>query len=204
MGAFIDAIYAIAITILALEIPAELTAERDLDSFHGVLFDYAISFAIIFSLWLQHRRINQHIEHYAPFGLWLNAGIMLLACLIPRATTFVFNYGGDVTLGQMETSIAKGQWTRAEVIDMAFVAIVLAADLALVVLLYLIPREIRRTKAVEVHRSKITISGLVALVLAGSFVLPFENRLFLVSLPLLLMVEHRISPLVERFVRATA
>ena len=201
MGAFIDAVYAIAVTILALEIPAELASDSDLSDLGGVLVDYAISFAILFALWVQHRRINLHIESYAPVGLWLNAGILLLVCLIPRATTFVFNYGGDVTVGQLETALAKGQWTRAEIIDVAFVLIVLVSDLALIALLYLTPREVRQTKAADIHRSKVTISVLLVLVLAGSFLLPLENRLFLLSLPLFLMLEHRISPLVEFFGR---
>ena len=201
MGAFIDAVYAIAVTILALEIPAELGTDSDLSNIGGVLVDYAISFAILFALWLQHRRINLHIDSYAPVGLWLNAGILLLVCLIPRATTFVFNYGGDVTVGQLETALETGQWTRAEIIDLAFVLIVLASDLALIALLYLTPREVRQTKAADIHRSKVTISVLLVLVLAGSFLLPLENRLFLLSLPLFLMLEHRISPLVEYFGR---
>jgi uncharacterized membrane protein len=197
MGAFIDAVYAIAVTILALEIPAELASDGDLSNLGGILVDYAISFAIIFALWLQHRRINLHIERYAPFGLWLNAGILLLVCLIPRATTFVFNYGGDVTVRQLETSLEKAEWTRAEIIDLAFVLIVLVSDLALIALLYLTPREVRQTKAADIHRSKVTISVLMVLVLAGSFLLPFQNRIFLLSLPLFLMLEHRISPLIE-------
>jgi uncharacterized membrane protein len=66
------------------------------------LFDllgaYAISFGILFSLWLQHRRINVHVERYGPGGLWLTAAILMLVCLIPRATILVFEHGGNVTV----------------------------------------------------------------------------------------------------------
>lgn len=198
MGAFIDAVYAIAVTILALELPAKLGANASLTHLGEMLLSYAISFSILFSLWLQHRRINLHIEHYYPTGLWLNAAILMLACLIPRATTFVFDYGGDVILSQLVEAIEKDTWTLAEVSDAAFISIVVLVDVALIGLLYLTPKEVRRGDAAEVFRSKVTISAVLVVVMASSLLFPFENRLFLVFLPLFLMLEHRVSSLLRR------
>lgn len=198
MGAFIDAVYAIAVTILALELPAVLDENIELLVLGKSLVNYTISFCIVFALWVQHRRINLHIEHYSPEGLWLNAAILLLVCLIPRATSFVFRYGGDVTAVQIDAALWRSQWTLADRVDLGFAAIVLLSDLALLGLLHLTPPKARANEAADIYRSKVTISVLLILVLASSLVLPLQNRLFLLMLPACLMLEHRIAALISR------
>lgn len=199
IGAFSDAVYAIAVTILALEIPAELDADFSLSAFTGNLLDYALSFVILFALWLQHRRINEHIAEYGRPAIWISAGVLLLICLIPRATTFVFDYGGNVTVAQLEETIFHGAgWSRAEVVDITYVGIVLAADLGLLVL----SRFGRHSEAVsqwrEVYRSKATISVLTFIILALSFLTPIENRYFLLLIPLALMFEKQLVSVIFR------
>lgn len=199
MGAFIDAVYAIAVTILALELPSELQSDAELAHVGELLLHYAISFSLLFALWVQHRRINLHIEHYGPAGLWLNAAIMMLVCLIPRATTFVFEYSGQVDLSQIEQVVLHDQWTLGAVIDIGFVAIVLASDIGLVALLRLTPKAVRDTEAADIYRSKVTISTLLIVVMTASLLMPYESRYFLLVLPVFLMLEHRIGAILDRF-----
>ncbi|MFT5138822.1 MAG: putative membrane protein [Lysobacterales bacterium] len=199
VGAFVDAVYAIAVTILALEIPAELDAEFSLASFVGVLLDYAMSFVIIFSLWLQHRRINEYISTYNRPAVWLTGLILLLVCLIPRATTFVFDYGGNVTIAQLEQSLAHGAgWSRAEIVDITYVGIVLAADFSLLLLSRFAYLKEQKPDFKAVHRSKSTITTLTVVVLGLSFLTPFENRYFLLLMPLILMFENQLAGLIFR------
>jgi len=198
MGAFIDAVYAIAVTILALEIPTEIEQTTALTKVGEMIINYAISFCILFALWVQHRRINLHIEAYHPVGLWLNALILMLVCLVPRATTFVFEYGGQVDLDELEKAAMHGNWALPEIIDAGFVGIVLACDIALVALLHLTPVKARREDAADIYQSKVTISILLILVMASSLIFPFRNRFFLVLLPVFLMFEHLIAAVVAR------
>jgi uncharacterized membrane protein len=201
LGAFIDAVYAIAVTILALELPSELASDTELVRIGEILINYAISFCILFALWVQHRRINLHIVTCGPAGLWLNSAILMLVCLIPRATSFVFEYGGDVDFTVLERATVHQAWTLAAVIDVGFVAIVVLSDIGLLALLHLLPREARAAEAADIYRSKVTISILVILVMAASLFLPFQNRFFLIVLPLFIMLEHRIAALTFRIHR---
>ena len=49
VGTFIDAVYAIAVTILALEVPSELTGSFAIGSLAEMLVEYALSFLILFA-----------------------------------------------------------------------------------------------------------------------------------------------------------
>lgn len=199
VGAFSDAVYAIAVTILALEIPAELDDEFSLASFAGILLNYALSFVILFALWLQHRRINEHITQYSRPAIWITGAVLLLICLIPRATTFVFDYGGNVTMTQLEASMLHGAgWTKAEIVDITYVGIVLAADLGLLLLVRFGRHSDAASEWLEVHRSKLTISALTVAVLGLSLLTPVENRYFLLLMPLALMFENQLAKLIFR------
>ena len=184
MGAFIDAVYAIAITILALEIPSQAEGSHELGR---VLAEYVVTFAILFAFWAQHRRLNAEHVVLTRGTLWLNAAVMLLVCLVPRATTMVFEYGGDVTVADLEGTLFHGRgWTRAELVDLGYVLVVLAADLGLLVL----SRSLRRIKAVG--------TVLVVLCLGLSIVLPIPNRYVTLVLPIALFFEKEIIRLVAR------
>ncbi len=184
MGAFIDAVYAIAITILALEIPTQVESSTE---FFRVLAEYAVTFAVLFAFWAQHRRLNTEHAVFTRGLLWLNAVVMLLVCLIPRATTMVFEYGGDVTVVDLQGTLLHGEsWTRAELVDVGYVLVVLGADLGLL----LLSRKLRRIKAVG--------TALVLLCLGLSIVLPIPNRYVTLILPIALFFEKEVIRLVAR------
>lgn len=198
-GAFIDAVYAIAATILALEIPGEFGAEFSVAVFGELLLDYAMSFVILFALWVQHRRIVGHAEALTPLTLWMTALVLLLVCLVPRATTLVFQYGEDVTLAQLEQTLLHGAgWTLAEFVDLFYVAIVLAADLLLLALAAMATRGSAAPDAIELRHSKYTVTLALVGLLALSLLLPVENRYFLLAIPLALIFERHLARLIFR------
>ena len=192
LGTFVDAVYAIAMTILALEIPGELNETAELQQFTSLLLDYALSFIVLFALWMQHRRIINHARVERHSLVWLHGLVLLMVCLIPRATTLVFSYGGDVVLSQLHESLWEGEWSRAEIVDLFYVSLVAFADL-LLLLLARLSLQGGNAAAAHVWRAKRTMSLVVIGVLGISFLLPVENRLVLLILPLVLLAEHRLA-----------
>jgi len=200
LGTFIDAVYAIAVTILALEVPAVLKGEFAVGSFGEMLVEYVLSFLILFALWIQHRRINGlNDESVGNAVIWTNCMVLLLVCLIPRATTLVFGYGGDVTLAQLEGTLFHGAgWTLSELVDFFYITLVIAAEFGLLILIGNISRKSIDEETIRIRRSKITVTVLTVVVLLLSLLIPVENRYFLLLLPLALMFERSLSRLIFR------
>lgn len=200
VGTFIDAVYAIAVTILALEVPGEFKGQFAIGSFGEMLVEYVLSFLILFALWIQHRRINGlNGDSVGSAVIWVNCLVLLLVCLVPRATTLVFDYGGDVTLAQLEGSLNHGAgWTLSEFVDFFYITLVLAADLGLLVLIGKISRKSTDEETIRIRRSKITVTVLTVGVLLLSLLVPLENRYFLLLMPLALMFERGLTGLIFR------
>lgn len=119
---------------------------------------------------------------------------LLLVCLIPRATSLVFEYGGDVTVNQLESSILHGMgWTLAELVDLFYVGIVLAAVLLLLGLAVLVTQGQQGKEAMTMRHSKYTISAAIVLLLILSLLLPVQNRYFLLIIPVALILERDLS-----------
>jgi uncharacterized membrane protein len=93
LEAFYDAIIAIIVTILVLELPQpaapSLTAIWALKTNY---FAYFISFLVCANLWQYHHLIYNHVEKINGKIIWLNILLMLVFSLIPYITTFVANY----------------------------------------------------------------------------------------------------------------
>jgi uncharacterized membrane protein len=195
VGAFIDAVFAIAVTILALEIPSQFpNGSFDFKQFAGFLVEYGVAFFLIFSFWIQHRRIKGVTETVGRIGLLTNALILMLVCLIPRATKLVFEYGGNVALGNLSGSIFSGtDWDQAELVDLLYVAVVVLTDLCILLLLCINGRNSVSDDLADLRASKRTVTLLVLIVTASSFLLPVENRFFLLIMPLVLFFEEEIS-----------
>jgi len=205
VGTFIDAVYAIAVTILALEIPGTLSGGRfGVLEFSDVLVEYAVAFVLLFAFWLQHRRVNGLVDDVSRVGLWLNGAILMLVCLVPRATTLVFQFGDDVTVSEIgETLTGRVRWTTAEVVDLFYVLVVIAIDLGILVLLQINRRTAGAADVRHIHRSKTAVSLMLVLVIGASFLLPVENRYFLLVIPLVLFFENEVSQLLGRFGRSS-
>lgn len=198
LGAFIDAVYAIAITILALEIPDELGGEVTISLFGEMLLEYVIAFSVLFSFWVHHRRINASLETPTRSTLVLSAAIMLLACLIPRATSLVFDYGGVVNMGKATTTVTvpAGSVGIATLVDRLYVTVAVAADLMLLALAVVVSR---RAAPDNPPPPKAISSALLMLGLGCAMVHPLSSRYFTLVIPIALFFESELCGVLDRF-----
>lgn len=92
LEAFYDAIIAIIVTVLVLELPQPAAA-----SFSAIwalktsYFAYLISFLICTNLWQYHHIIYNHVDRINTKIIWQNIILLLIVSLIPYLTTFVAN-----------------------------------------------------------------------------------------------------------------
>src|SRR5919202_4451794 len=98
---FSDAVFAIAITLLVLniqvpEIPQGLVAEelpsRLLDLWPKYL-SYVISFLVILSYWMAHHSVFSAIRGYDRGLIWLNSLFLMCVAFLPFPTALLGNYG---------------------------------------------------------------------------------------------------------------
>lgn len=91
---FSDAVFAIAITLLVLDIqlPANAVFPGALSQIGSQIFAYVLSFFIIGSYWLAHHRLYQHIIRYDNRLLWLNLLLLLFVAFIPFPTRVAAAY----------------------------------------------------------------------------------------------------------------
>jgi uncharacterized membrane protein len=108
---FSDAVFAIAITLLVIEIhPPRIDRA---DSAHAVwekfsevvpeLFGLLVSFWLIGSVWLRHHQLFKYVDNYnMPFML-VNLWLLFSIILFPFSTSFLFNsiFKGAVSLLQV-------------------------------------------------------------------------------------------------------
>ena len=92
LEAFYDAIIAIIVTVLVLELPQPETA-----TIAGILalkvsyFTYLVSFLVCANLWQYHHLIYAHVKKIDSKIIWLNILLMFVISLIPYLTIFVAN-----------------------------------------------------------------------------------------------------------------
>jgi uncharacterized membrane protein len=93
---FSDAVFAIAITLLALE---TRLPEVDADALPRALFGllpeigvYALSFLIIGLYWVSHHRMFRYIVCYDDTLIWLNIFFLLCIAFLPVASGIVGHY----------------------------------------------------------------------------------------------------------------
>jgi uncharacterized membrane protein len=101
--AFSDGVFAIAITLLVLnlQIPADLGGEsvgHALNDQAGNFLAYALSFAVIGRLWLVHHRFFGEVTHFDGRLMSLNLLYLGFVVLIPF-TSEVLGDHGDTTAG---------------------------------------------------------------------------------------------------------
>lgn len=93
LEAFYDAIIAIIVTVLVLELPQPATASlASLWAIKTSYFAYLISFLVCVNLWQYHHMIYQHVEKIDVKVIWLNIILMFVFSLIPYLTIFSANH----------------------------------------------------------------------------------------------------------------
>ena len=79
LEAFYDAIIAIIVTVLVLELPQPATASlASLWAIKTSYFAYLISFLVCVNLWQYHHMIYQHVEKIDVKVIWLNIILMFV------------------------------------------------------------------------------------------------------------------------------
>lgn len=92
LEAFYDAIIAIIVTVLVLELPQPAsTSIESILAIKNSYFAYLISFLICTNLWQYHHLIYNHVEKINSKIIWQNILLLLIVSLIPYLTTFVAN-----------------------------------------------------------------------------------------------------------------
>ena len=92
LEAFYDAIIAIIVTVLVLELPQPATASiQSILALKRSYFAYLISFLVCTNIWQYHHVIYNHVEKINAKIIWQNVLLLLIISLIPYLTTFVAN-----------------------------------------------------------------------------------------------------------------
>ena len=96
MEAFSDGVFAIAITLLVLEISVPAGSEGDLI---GALVDqwpsylaYFVSFSTIGAVWMAHTVITEYLDHSDSVLLRLNLMLLLVVSFLPFPTRLLAEY----------------------------------------------------------------------------------------------------------------
>ncbi len=101
---FSDAVFAIAITLLALELrlpalPAGLSLEqaqaemtRGLVDLLPEIVSFFVSFFVIGAYWIGHHRMYSYIQQYDRVFLWLNLLFLMCIILIPPVSALLGEY----------------------------------------------------------------------------------------------------------------
>jgi uncharacterized membrane protein len=99
MEAFSDGVFAIAITLLVLEISVPAGSEDDL---LGALIDqwpsylaYLVSFSTIGAVWLVHTVITEYLDHSDSVFLRLNLLLLLVVSFLPFPTRLLAEYAAS-------------------------------------------------------------------------------------------------------------
>lgn len=96
---FSDAVFAIAITLLIIDIHLPDDAGSNLGgALHHLLPDFegfVISFLVIAIYWMTHHRLFGHIRGYDRRLLWNNMYILMAVVFLPFSTSLLSSYGSQ-------------------------------------------------------------------------------------------------------------
>jgi uncharacterized membrane protein len=96
---FLDAVVAIAITLLVLPLTEIIVgthtpphAAEVFTQNGGRFWSFLLSFAVVFRLWLAHHRIVERVGAYDAVFVWMNVGWALTVVFLPFATQLTATY----------------------------------------------------------------------------------------------------------------
>lgn len=97
---FSDAVFAISMTLLVIElhvpeVPADDLGSALRDLVPGYL-TFVLSFVVVGAIWMSHQRKFQAINHYDQGLLRLNLAMLLFVASLPLPTAILGSYGDDV------------------------------------------------------------------------------------------------------------
>lgn len=103
IASFSDAIFAVAITLLILNINLPLIPKGQVSQELGPavkeliphFWSFVLSFAVIGVYWMSHHGIFRFIKRSNRLFLWLNLAFMMSIVFLPFSTSMLGQYGGD-------------------------------------------------------------------------------------------------------------
>jgi len=99
IAAFSDGVFAIAITLLALQldIPSGSWVDvwAELGKLGSSFISFAISFAVIGAYWVAHHRLFSLVERYDRRLIWLNLLSLFFIVVMPFTTSLVGEHGNQ-------------------------------------------------------------------------------------------------------------
>ncbi len=99
MEAFSDGVFAIAITLLILEVAVPVGSANDLlralvEEWPAYLA-YLVSFATIGAVWLAHTAITEYLDHATSLLMRLNLLLLLVVAFLPFPTKLLGEFSGE-------------------------------------------------------------------------------------------------------------
>jgi TMEM175 potassium channel family protein len=90
LGTFTDAVIAVIITIMVLELkaPDEATFSALLPLWPTAI-SYAVSYLFIAIIWLNHHHLLRFVDHTTPALIWVNFAHLFGVSLVPFATAWI-------------------------------------------------------------------------------------------------------------------
>lgn len=133
MEAFSDGVFAIAITLLVLEISVPEGSEDDmlravLDQWPSYLA-YIVSFATVGAIWLAHTVITEYLDHADRWLLRLNLLLLLVVSFVPFPTGLLAQALGDTDASKVATTVYGVTLLLAAVVTSALWRYALHAEL---------------------------------------------------------------------------
>lgn len=100
---FSDAVFAIAVTLLILDVrlPPNVDAAHFADHLNLIIpriASYALSFFVIGAYWSAHQRLYHYIVRYDSRMIWLNLILLLFVVFIPFPTSLVADAGDTLSV----------------------------------------------------------------------------------------------------------
>src|SRR3954453_21696307 len=90
LSAFSDAVFAVLITVLVLELrPPELPTFTALLSLWPTWLSYAVSYAFIAIVWVNHHHLLRYATEVTPRLIWLNFAHLFSVSLLPLSTAWM-------------------------------------------------------------------------------------------------------------------
>jgi uncharacterized membrane protein len=100
MLAFSDGVFAVAITLLVIDLRPPEVPHADnaalltaLLGMHDKFLIFVISFGVVAVMWVGHHRKFAHIERVDLRLLWLNLAFLMTICIVPFSTAVNSTYG---------------------------------------------------------------------------------------------------------------
>ena len=100
LEAFTDGVFAIAATLLVLDLTAYAIGPVSSDGqmwsalagMWGLFFNFALSFLLLCLLWMTHVQQFEHVARVDATIVWLNSVRLLFIVLVPFATSLTTEY----------------------------------------------------------------------------------------------------------------